>query len=51
MYEIAKGQGNKETFESSYTDYLLNDYKVEVNDITAGIHLYIKMRKRINIKS
>lgn len=49
VYEIARG--DRDILINNYTDYLLNDYKVEVNDITAGIHINIKMRKRINIKS
>ncbi|MGL5085064.1 MAG: rolling circle replication-associated protein [Clostridium sp.] len=49
VYEIARG--DKDILINNYTDYLLNDYKQEVNDITAGIHINIKMRKRVNIKS
>ena len=49
VYEIARG--DRDILVNNYTDYLLNDYKVEINDITAGIHINIKMRKRINIKS
>lgn len=49
VYEIARG--DKDILINNYTDYLLNEYKQEVNDITAGIHINIKMRKRINIKS
>lgn len=49
VYEIARG--DKDILINNYTDYLLNEYKQEINDITAGIHINIKMRKRINIKS
>ncbi|MGL5084946.1 MAG: rolling circle replication-associated protein, partial [Clostridium sp.] len=49
VYEIARG--DKDILINNYTDYLLNDYRQEVNDITAGIHINIKMRKRINTKS
>ncbi|MBB6622255.1 hypothetical protein H7E67_02320 [Clostridium gasigenes] len=48
VYEIYRGERD---IAKNYTDYLLSDYKQEVNDITAGIHINIKMRKRINNKS
>lgn len=44
VYEIARG--DRDILVNNYTNYLLNDYEVNVNEITAGIHINIKMRKR-----
>lgn len=44
VYEIARG--DRDIFKNNYTDYLLNDYEVNVNEITAGVHINIKMRRR-----
>lgn len=48
IYEIV--MGDREILVNNYKDYLLNDCEVNVNEITAGIHINIKMRKRINKK-
>lgn len=49
VYEIAR-EGENGRFEASHKGYSINDYKVEVNAITAYIHLYIKMKKTNNRK-
>lgn len=43
--QLANSQGDKGIFQNLYPGYLLNNVKVEVNEITAGKYLYIKMRK------
>lgn len=43
--KISKLPEDRELFEKLYPGYILNDCKVEVNDITAGTHIYIRMRK------
>ncbi|SNR85679.1 hypothetical protein SAMN05446037_100143 [Anaerovirgula multivorans] len=43
--EIAKAPEDREFFSKKYPGYILNSCKVEVNEITAGTHIYIKMRK------
>lgn len=43
--QLSNCQGDKDIFQNLYPGYLLNDIKVEVNEITAGKYLYIKMRK------
>lgn len=45
--KLAKCQGDRTIFESLYKGYAYRDYKVSVNDITAGTYLYIKMQKFI----
>lgn len=44
--ELARCQGDRQEFESIYENYLFRDYKVEINDITAGTYLYIKMQRK-----
>lgn len=46
--KIAKAPEDRDNFEKLYHGYLLNDCRVEVNDVTANTHLYIKMRKLRN---
>lgn len=46
--ELAKNQGSREEFESLYKGYVYRDYKVDVNEVTAGTYLYIKMQKFID---
>lgn len=43
--QLSNCQGDKDIFQNLYPGYLLNDIKVDVNEITAGKYLYIKMRK------
>ncbi|AKL96649.1 hypothetical protein CACET_c32050 [Clostridium aceticum] len=43
--EIARNPEDKEFFSKLYPGYILNSCKVEVNEITAGIHIYVKMRR------
>lgn len=42
---LASCQEDKEVFNKLYPGYFLNSCKHEVNEITAGDYLYIKMRK------
>lgn len=46
--EIASCPEDRYQFEKLYPGYTFNSCKSEVNDITAGTHLYIKMRKLQN---
>lgn len=43
--EVAKSQGDKILLNKMYPEYLLNDYKADVNELTGYTYLYIKMRK------
>lgn len=43
--KVASTPEDREAFSKLYPGYILNDCKVEVNEITAGIHIYIRMRK------
>lgn len=43
--ELAKSQGDKNTFNKLYPEYFLNECKAEANDLTGYTYLYIKMRK------
>lgn len=43
--EISRCPEDRETFETLYPEYIFNNCKVSVNEYTAGIYLYIKMRK------
>ncbi|AOY76666.1 rolling circle replication-associated protein [Clostridium formicaceticum] len=43
--EIARNPEDKEFFSKLYPGYILNSCKVEVNEITAGIHIHVKMRR------
>lgn len=46
--QISSYPEDRRLFEKLYPGYILNDCKVVANDITAAIHLYIKMRKLKN---
>ncbi|MGG7077628.1 rolling circle replication-associated protein [Clostridium sardiniense] len=46
--ELSKCQGDRQVFESLYKNYSFRDYKIYINDITAGTYLYIKMQKFTN---
>lgn len=46
--ELLKCQGDRQAFESLYKNYSFRDYKIYINDITAGTYLYIKMQKFTN---
>ncbi|SET56138.1 hypothetical protein SAMN05660297_02770 [Natronincola peptidivorans] len=43
--KIVTSQEDKEFFTKLYPGYFLNSCKVDINEITAGTHIYIKMRK------
>lgn len=43
--EIANAPEDRTLFEKFYPDYILNNCKVTINDYTAGIHLFIKLRR------
>lgn len=43
--ELSKNQGDKQEFERLYPGYTFTSYEVNINEITAGTYLYIKMRK------
>ncbi|MDP4144137.1 MAG: hypothetical protein Q8936_06575 [Bacillota bacterium] len=42
---IAKAPEDKDIFNKLYPEYVLNECKVETNEIYGGTYLYIKMRK------
>ncbi|RCX20916.1 hypothetical protein DFR58_101118 [Anaerobacterium chartisolvens] len=42
---LARTPDDRQLFERLYPGYILNDCISQVNDITAGTHLYIRMRK------
>lgn len=43
--KVASAGEDRELYSKLYPGYILNDCQVRVNDITAGTHIYIKMRK------
>lgn len=43
--QLAANQGDKTEFENLYPRYIYTSYEVNVNEITAGTYIYLKMRK------
>lgn len=43
--ELARSQEDRAAFQKLYPEYILNECKISINEITAGTYLYIKMRK------
>lgn len=47
VWDLSKSQGDKKEFESLYPGYIFTSYSTNVNDINAGMYIYVKMRRRI----
>ena len=43
--QLATNQGDKTEFEKLYPGYIYTSYEVQINEVTAGTYIYLKMRK------
>lgn len=48
VWELSRSNDVRGELERMYSGYIFTGHKVEINDITAGTYIYIKMRRRLD---